>query len=754
MDYGESGICYRKITIEGVVQGVGFRPFVYRVARKYGLSGYAANVGGYVELYVCGTADGVDRFIGGIRAQAPPMSVIRKITANHVPAFEADGFIIKPGERAEVFDSFIPPDVSICADCVSELQNAGDRRFNHVFNTCVNCGPRFSVIKSLPYDRANTSMSKFPLCEACADEYGSSEARRFHAETISCNSCGPKLTYITRNSSAGGAEAFENAALALEGGQIIAIKGVGGYHLACSAFDENAVAALRRLKGRDSKPFAVMFKDSETVMRYCLLSEKERELLESPSAPIVLLEVRQGAFAESVLRHDSRCGCFLPYTGLHKLLLERLEALVMTSANINSSPVIFEDGAIFKFSEGAECEAFEGVLVNDREIIRSVEDSVMQVSRGQAQILRRGRGTAPAAFRIKTIHGKDFIALGGDLKASFCVVKNGYAHVGQYFGDLEDTETFERYKAGIADYIELLGADPRFVVCDMHHGYFSTDFAEELGLPVFKVQHHFAHAASVLAERESYSDVIAVCFDGTGLGTDESIWGGEFLVCRGSEFERVGHLKYTELIGANSSAVDAGKTALCYLMDAGVIDPQSFNDRYEILKAAIRAGIGTAKSSSAGRLFDAVAALLGVCTENKYEGMCAIKLQQAAERGLKSGIEPVRMAFEIIQRDVILLDYTSIIAAAFESSEPEAFALGFHIALGRAAGGVCELIAEKNGIREIVLSGGVFQNKLLTELTENCLREKGFEVYTNSLSPPNDGGISLGQAYLGGLLCV
>jgi hydrogenase maturation protein HypF len=783
------GLVRHDIIIDGIVQGVGFRPFIYRLANEFHLSGHVYNSGGIVEILAIGEDVNVEEFLRQIPLQAPSLSHINKIESKIIPlqteveSSENSSFIILDSRKNDTAARFISPDLAICPACRKELFDRHNRRYRHIFNTCTDCGPRFSVIKSLPYDRENTSMDIFPMCAACEEEYNSPGFRRFHAETISCKDCGPEISCATiagydviSNSN----ETPENvyyhelamAVRFLKEGHVIAIKGIGGYHLACSPQNAQAIRTLRRLKGRDTKPFAIMFSDLSLIKEYCEVNPEEGAALTSPAAPITLLPMKRNPFPEEVLWGNNRMGCFLPYTPLHVLLMEHFDMLILTSANRSGSALLYtEEEMLSVFTE------LPGILTHNRTILRPLEDSVVQWNHKHMQYLRTGRGTSPTVFTLpdkQTKKPKEFLALGGDLKAAFCVVKNGQAYLSQYFGDLEDETTMKHYTDEIEAYLALFDVHPEFILCDSHPGYHSTKYALSFGLPVVQIQHHHAHGASVFAEYQLDTDVICVCFDGTGYGEDHNVWGGEFFVYhhQTKTFERAAHLSYTELLGGDSSGKDAVKTALCFQYKTGNCELDSgtflnytwqqrmydFDTRADIVSAALSHQIQTVKSSSMGRLFDAVAVLLHICPTNDYEGQCAQMLEQAAAEAEAKGIAPLDIDFRIYQKpEGWILDETPIIRQLTEQQEeiqrcPQlagTAALSFHLALSRAVGDICQNISLATGIRTVALSGGVFQNRLLTRLLTGYLEEASLQVYCNARSVPNDNGIALGQAYIG-----
>lgn len=753
MDITTGAVCYRKITISGVVQGVGFRPFVLRTAVKLGIAGSVYNRGGLVVVEAAGAQSTMTEFIDKLASAVPTGAWIADIKVEDICPFAADEFTIS-SSSTEASAAFISPDISICDSCLKEIQDPTNMRFLHPFNSCVDCGPRFSILQKLPYDREHTSMSKFPLCESCDNEYSEAENRRCHAQTVCCNHCGPKLSLKLKNGdSVDGDLAVESTVKLLENGGIVAIKGVGGYHLACIPHDRQALIALRKLKGREAKPFAVMFRSLDDVKKVCYVSEHEAELLQSSSSPITLLDMKNASFPSELLGGSLRCGCFLPYTALHHLLLENLGAMVLTSANIGGAAIITDDSEIAELMR--QSDLLCGVLTHNREIIRAAEDSVVQVVAGSTQLMRRSRGYAPAAVPLAHMGVQNILAMGGDLKSAFCLASGGYAYQSQYFGDLEEYSVFQRYKSSIADLSELLHIQPELVLCDKHPAYFSSELAGELELPVVPVQHHHAHIASVMTEHALNEKVIGVAFDGTGYGDDGSIWGGEFLLCHRGNYRRVGHLAQSKLIGGDTAARDAKKTALSYLWNSDIKELNNLDSYSEILVAALENSINTVQSSSMGRLFDAVAAILNIADYNRYEGECAVLLQQCAEEAKSA--QPLDFTVNE-QEGIFVADWRKLICQLVSHKgkiDAGALARGFHLGVAEMTAEMCCKIGEAESCRTVALSGGVFQNRLLVELTMQKLEACGFKVYINRMSAPNDGGIALGQAYIGGFIsCV
>ncbi len=746
-----------KINVYGIVQGVGFRPLVYHMAKKEGLKGTVRNVGGYVEIIAQGEKGAVGRFLTVLSESKDLGYEIIKLEKEELSFLELNDFLIlKSGDFGEA--SVIPPDLPVCPTCQKELLNPSDRRYHNPFISCMSCGPRFTIMERLPYDRDQTTMVDFTMCSLCNEEYTSPESRRFHAQTISCNDCGPSLFYRDRlegEEELFEEEAFEKAVSVILEGKIVAVKGIGGYHLVCSPFREDTVNKLRNLKGREEKPFAVMFPSISEIKKYCRVTKEEISLLESRPRPIVLLQREGDYMAYSTNRGSMYCGAFLPYTPLQIMLTRRLGPLIMTSANRSSQPIIREEESMMSLLS----KELQGVLYNKRRIHRSVDDSVAKIMDGKPQLIRRSRGYVPYPVFLSTKEDQEkkaeepcIFAAGGDLKAAFCFYEKGSAVVSQYFGDLEESQVMEEYENSFVDIKELFRFQPELAVCDLHPNYHSTRYARSLKLPFLEVQHHHAHIASVMAEHHLEEPVIGVAMDGTGYGTDGTIWGGEFLICQDSEFIRAGHISPFPILGGDKSMREAWKTAICCLAHW---DLQEYitDDRSNLILPALQHGINVIKSSSAGRLFDAASSVLSIAQENSYEGECASLFEKSGLSAIQRQIRPIPVPFAISKvGNVWELDPKTAFAVLCEGRgkvDVRALSLGFHIGFANGIVSVCEKLRAQHGISTVCLSGGVFQNTVLTEHAVRFLREKGFQVYMNLSVPPNDGGISLGQVYLG-----
>ena len=750
-----------KITIWGIVQGVGFRPFIAKLADELGMKGEVRNAGGLVDIWVTDTPERIDAFVDAIGKGKPEPAEIVHIRRETMANKDFREFsIVKSGELDDEAP-MIPADLALCPDCLKDLNDPDNPRYRHPFISCMACGPRYTIIDRLPYDRENTAMIDFPMCDFCNGEYTDRRDRRYHAQTISCHHCGPQLKVY------GGSEekeaAIAKAIALLKEDKIIAVKGVGGYNFIASPFSEKAVADLRALKGREEKPFAVMFYDEAQVREYCFMTPEERALLNSSARPIVLLETKKNAFSPLVNKTSRYTGSFLPSMGLQYLLIEACGPLIVTSGNLSDSPMIREDQKMFDLYEEKK-DLLAAVFYHDRDIRLVVDDSVVRVIDTRPQMVRRSKGYAPVPLYIAddyAVKKEDMIlALGGQLKAAFTMSKGNFAYVSQFFGDLDAEEIRENYVENIEWMKELFHIEPNLLVTDMHPLYFTYDFAKEYGekhnIPILRVQHHHAHVASVMAEHQLKGDVIGVSFDGTGYGDDSTIWGGEFFVCNGAKYARVGHLQTIPMIGGDNSMKEGWKTAMCYMASIGGAaekSPLSEDSRYAVVKAGLYHGINGIASSSMGRLFDAISALLGICMENRYEGECAIMLENAAARAKRLGLIPHKMVFMYWNDGGVWQISAAPIFQAIgrglkEGVSVDAMALGFHEAVGDMIAALAEKIQEEINTTQVALTGGVFQNKILMEYTLSLLREKGFDVYYNVTVGPNDGGISLGQTYI------
>ena len=752
----------KNIIIKGIVQGVGFRPFIHKLVQNYNLSGWVVNSNQGVEIEVEGKTEEINSFVSDIKNKLPPLARIEKIEVNQLPLIGYKEFSIKKSIVKEE-NSFVlvSPDISICEDCLQELFDPHNRRFRYPFINCTNCGPRFTIIKDIPYDREKTTMSIFKMCPQCQSEYENIEDRRYHAQPNACADCGPQVfLYQNKRKIEGIDDPIEEAVKLLKEGKIGAIKGLGGFHLACDATNNKAIARLRRLKNREDKPFAIMSFNLEKIMQYCKIGEKEKEWLVNRARPIVLLKKKENNLISPLVAPNNNClGVMLPYTPLHYLLLkDYFTALIMTSGNITDQPIIGDNLEALEKLDGI----VDFFLLYDRDIFNRCDDSVIKIINDDNVFFRRSRGFVPHPI-ILDFKLKEVLALGGELKNTISFSKENYIFLSQYLGDLKSVETLEFFKESITSFKKMFRVKPEIIACDLHPDYLSTQYAEEIkvkeGLKLVKVQHHHAHIVSCMAENKVKEKVIGVAYDGTGYGDDGNIWGGEFLLCDLKKYFRVGHLKYYPLPGGDKAIVEPWRMAYSYLYSiygskAKMLDID-FNRRMDyaklsIIEKMIDKNINSPLTSSCGRLFDAASSLIGIRDEISYEGQAAMELESFCASGIKERYEFSTYKEEekfIIDPREIFID---IIADLKKGLAKKVMAAKFHNTVAEFTLNLCGKIRENTGINEIALSGGVFQNKYLTEKVVFLLEDKGFKVYIQRKVPPNDGGISLGQAVVAG----
>ena len=839
LEQAPEALCFA--TVEGVVQGVGFRPFVAHAAARHLLRGWVRNTGGRVEILAAGPSEALDAFFATVR-QGPPHSDIKRfrrlpapepgMSASFqdgmpsLPPMPAHGFAILESEATFSGLSMPPADLPVCEGCLAEMDNPADRRHHHPFISCTACGPRYSMLEALPYDRHTTSMADFPMCPDCAAEYANPGDRRHHAQTVSCHHCGPMLSLHHADSAIAavtdppdehtcidqtGASAIATAwktsdalldetAEILRKGGIVAIKGIGGFHLLCDPFSDEAVDRLRTLKKRDAKPVAVMYPSIGAMRAHARVSESEATLLASDARPIVLLEkheltgIRAGAaprYAAEEMRPLSAgvcpgsryVGAFLPYTPLHHLLLRRTGPLVATSANLSGHPIVSDESVMC----GWLGNGLDAMLSHNRRIVTPQDDSVAWIVAGQSQLIRRARGYAPLTLPLEPAPNSTqststdlplepapavasppptILALGGQQKAGWCMVQDGFAHLGEYLGDLADEAAWSAWNRSLDRTFTLLGCRPDRIALDLHPRYRTWEaphlnlFPQAERIPV---QHHHAHIASVMAEHGLEDPVLGLSFDGTGYGPDGTVWGGECLLCHGAAYRRVAALTPIRMLGGDHSVEEGWKSLLCHLHAAGLPIPASVSvpERDRLVIAALTHGVNTIISSSMGRLFDAVSALLGFCTASRYEGECAILLETATATeaaAIAAGVETPcadflpSFAVESGPDGMLLLNPAPVLSGLVDALaagiRPERLALAFHQTLCASVAALADRLARACGTQTIALSGGVFQNRLLTESLVDALNARGLHVRLQHQVPPNDGGLALGQAYV------
>jgi len=740
------------LRVSGIVQGVGFRPFVHALATRHGLKGYVLNDTGGVVIEAEGSPGMVDRFLERLRAEPPPAARIFSIDASRQEPAGYEDFAIRHSVTHAGKDVPIPPDIAVCEACLREVFDGADRRHRYPFTNCTNCGPRFTIARDVPYDRPRTTMASFTMCPRCRAEYESPADRRFHAQPNACPACGPRLALADRaGSPVPGEDPLRRAVSLLRDGRILAVKGLGGYHLACDAASDRAVTELRERKRRRGEPFALMVRDLEAARRLAHLDGAEAALLQSPARPIVLARRRaDAAVAADVAPRQNYLGLMLPYTPLHHLLLrESGLALVMTSGNLHDEPIAYRDSDA-RERLGGLADFF---LTHDREIHVRCDDSVTRVVLGREMMIRRSRGCAPSPIRFPFEFARPTLAVGALLKNTFCLAKGNLAYLSHHVGDLENLQTLESFEQGIEHFSRFFDIRPGVVAHDLHPEYLSTRHALSLeGVERIGVQHHHAHVAACMAENGLREPVVGVAFDGTGYGLDGRIWGGEFLLVGPGLLERAGHLQYVPLPGGDAGVREPWRMAVSHLANAfggdfaglplpflGELDP----GKLDLVRSMLLKGINSPLTSSMGRLFDAVAALAGIRSLVTYEAQAAIELEMAADESAE-GSYP----FDILEGGIV--DPRPLIRGVVEDLRRGAPASGiagkFHNTVARIVAAACDRIRAARGHGKVVLTGGVFQNTLLLRKTLESLSAGGFETYWHHQVPPNDAGISLGQA--------
>lgn len=749
------------IRVYGIVQGVGFRPFVSREASDLGLCGTVANKGSYVEIHAQGSEKAVEELKKALENRPPERSVIMEIISARADEPPFDSFEIIDSEK-EKGDIFVSPDIAVCEKCKGELFDKTNRRYLHPFINCTQCGPRLTIMDSMPYDRVRTTMADFPMCKDCEEEYTDPATRRYDAQPVCCNKCGPEVYII--GSEKKGAEAITATREAVMAGKIIAVKGIGGFHLCCDAKNESAVKRLRELKNRPAKPLAVMLKDISAARRECDFGEVQEKLLIGWQKPIVLLDKKtSGSLCESVAPDNPTVGVMLPYAPLHLLLfdyddgVEMTDSLVMTSGNVRGAPICRNDEDALSEIAGF-CDL---ILSHNRRILIRSDDTVMDTFEGKPYIIRRSRGYAPLPVMTSCSDKGQTLAIGGELKNTFCIRKGSLYYLSSYVGDMADIRTVKALEESVKRMCELLEATPQNVVCDMHPKYNTVAFAEGLDLPLKKVQHHYAHILSCMAENDYSEKVIGVSYDGTGFGTDGTIWGGEILLCDRTGFERMGSIKPFMQVGGDLSSKEGWRIA-------AMIAGSAYGERggeiceklgictakeYKLLSIMAEKKVNAVSSTSAGRLFDAASAVLGIRRSSTFEGEASMALQFAAEKFSREpfGIyEPMEKLTAEKEGRIMLCTQALVkrLCDGVQNGEDKnRLAYEFHSLLADMTVQACKIISERTGIKVCALSGGVFQNKLLLKMVKCRLEKMGLRVLIHSLVPANDGGIALGQAF-------
>jgi hydrogenase maturation protein HypF len=757
MDHSSNSHVARKtIDVTGIVQGVGFRPFVYRLAQQCNLSGFIANTSEGVTIEVQGDPFLIDSFLERLPAELPPRARILSLLPRDAEPQPETSFRIVASRLDSPPRVLISPDIAVCDDCHREMMNPRDRRFRYPFINCTNCGPRYTIIRDIPYDRARTAMSSFTMCAACQAEYDDPANRRFHAQPNACWDCGPQVKLLD----AAGlpldvAEPIREAARLLEQGQILALKGLGGFHLACNARSESAVLTLRERKRRVEKPFAVMFRRIEDAAAICELDDAARKLLLSPEHPIVLLPRKpDSTLPEGIAPRNRFLGAFLPYTPLHHLLFAntKLDVLIMTSANLSEEPIAVDNDEAVRRLHGIA----DAYLVYNRDILRHCDDSVIRVAAGRTQMIRRSRGYVPVPVPLEQ-ESQPILAVGGELKNTICIVRGSEAFLSQHIGDLENLESYNFFRETVQHLQQILETHPKVIAHDLHPDYFSTNWVlSQQGAQLVGVQHHHAHIASCMAENHLDGRVIGIALDGTGYGTDGAVWGGEVLLADYTEFERAAHFEYVPLPGGAAAIHEPWRVALSYLLKHYVKDLNSLDlpflrrideRRRTVIQHMIDRQIHSPRSSSCGRLFDAVAALVGLRSTVSYEAQAAIELEMAAHGSTDNSAYPFDLIPDDTHWQIGTFSLFQAILSDLRRQEPVAdISRRFHAGLAALFVDLAEKIREQSKLSRVCLSGGCFNNLLLFQLLLDGLRAKSFEVYFHSEVPAGDGGLSLGQA--------
>jgi hydrogenase maturation protein HypF len=744
---------YLDIDITGIVQGVGFRPFVYRLAGDYGIKGFVTNTPEGVRVRAAGGEEALRSFLEALPMEAPPQAVIEEVRSSEAQPFTAESFEITTSSHEGERQTLISPDLATCDDCLEELWDEEDRRYLYPFINCTNCGPRFTIICGTPYDRPMTTMAEFEMCELCGEEYHDPSDRRFHAQPNACPECGPRLWLTDEDGEVLPGDAVKQAASLLKEGKIVALKGLGGFQLACDAASDQAVSRLRERKNRYAKPLAVMVRDAEEAENLCRVSGGERELLTSPRRPIVLLEEKQGSgLSRQVapgLRHQ---GIFLPYTPLHHLLMKEVDLpLVMTSGNLSEEPIAKDNQEALRRLKGIA----DYFLLHDRGILVRYDDSVTRILRDREYPLRRARGYAPYPIKLDEEHQVEVLALGGELKNTFCFLRGRHAFVGQHIGDMDNRETLEHFEEALAALQRLFSLKPQVIACDLHPDYMTTGLAVDYPLPREGIQHHHAHIVSCMADNGITEKVIGVAWDGTGYGTDNTVWGGEFLVCDQASYTRWARLSPYPMPGGEACITHLNRMALGVLWEVFADEREAqelYEELFEVeeremeaLAGQLRSGFNTPLTSGAGRLFDAAAALVGLRKTAHYEGQAACELEAVATTTNRSYPYRLDTGDELWEIDTRPL-FQALISHVKAGKSSGEMAGRFHLSLAKAIIETCGRISSETGLRSVALSGGVFQNQRLTLMVTEALEKMGFSCYVHRRVPCNDGGLSLGQA--------
>ncbi len=766
-----------EILVRGTVQGVGFRPFIYNLATRFKIYGTVTNTSDGVVITATAEDDRLNLFIQAVQKEAPPLARISSVKIRSLPFSQKNtltSFTILPSLAGNSANTSIPPDIALCSDCLKELLDPRDRRFHYPFINCTNCGPRFTIVETIPYDRPKTSMKVFPMCDDCAAEYSDPTNRRFHAQPNACPICGPNISLHNSEGIKLATDApLAQTAKALHNGSVLAIRGMGGFHLVVNGCSAEAVAVLRQRKGRPDKPLAIMMADVQAVRRYCYLDAAAEKLLTSPEQPIIILrKLDQARLADNLAPGIDEIGVMLPYTPLHHLLFQQQgcpDALVMTSGNISGTPICTgNEDALTKLASIADF-----FLLHNREIVTRVDDSVVKFMADRPFIFRRARGYAPAPIEVAW-KLPEILSCGSGLKNTFSLGRGHTIFTSQHIGDLNNIESYDFYQESIEHYKKVFQLEPEAIVCDLHPDYMSSRYAAEANLPLYKVQHHHAHAVAVMAEHGLDEPVLAIILDGTGLGDDGTIWGGEVFRAELTSYERLGHLTQFRLAGGDVATTEPWRMGISALFhsfgpDAIAFDQlpeplqQQGQERVAVISSMLTGGFNSPLTSSCGRLFDAIAALLGMRQQISYEGQAAMELETLAKRACVSSwrenispnshtnnspfLEEKNGKWEICSAEFV----KRILDGLSRGNAKSAIALEFHVMLISSISQLIENLSHQTGIQKIVLSGGCMQNSLLLEGLLHTLKKIHLQVFTGKLLPLNDGAISFGQTITGGL---
>ncbi len=734
------------VKVEGIVQGVGFRPFVYKLAHSLNLRGWVNNNSEGVYIDVQGKEKVLEKFLHKLKNNSPVLSRIENIAVEEKDVTCFSDFVIKHSEKKNEKVTLISADIATCEECIEDITDPLNKRYGYAFTNCTSCGPRFSIIEATPYDRNKTTMKKFELCSDCQKEYTNPKDRRFHAQPNACAKCGP---HIWAEDTEGKVEMSKDIMQfiheKLKEGKIFAIKGLGGFHIVCNGANEEAIEILRSRKNRIHKPFAVMMRDVEITKKHCIVNVAEEKILTGNRKPITILHQCDGySLPENIAPNQNTLGVMLPYTPLYQLLFSKdIEVLVMTSANVYGLPIEYTN-------EGAR-EKLKGIvdyfLFHNRDIHIPVDDSVVKVVAGESRMIRRARGYAPEPINMNCIDG--ILACGSNMKNTFCISKENFLFLSQHNGDLENLETCEHYENNIKHFKNIFKFTPKYLACDMHPVYASTEYAHSMDLPKVYIQHHHAHIVSCLAENKVKNKVIGVAYDGTGYGTDEKIWGGEFLICDYEDFKRVGHLEYIKMPGGEKAIKEPFRMAISYINKAFEkndipLMSKLFGEKVQDIFEVLKANINCPETSSMGRLFDAAASIIGIRNIISYEGQASIEMEATIEEGSE---DKYTYNIKKAKNNIIEVKETikALLTDRINGVSKGRMAAKFHNTVVSFTCDMCTFIREKSNIDEVALSGGVFQNSYLLRKLVDALHKEGFVVHTHKNIPCNDGGISLGQ---------